>query len=64
MSKIESHISFIEKDWNEFKFHSNKSVEEILTHRAVKTTIEIGYDKDLFDNCDNTDEVFKDFFVC
>ena len=50
------------KDCNEFKLNYNKqSVEEILIQRAVKPTIQILYDKGLFDSYDNADEVLKDF---
>ena len=62
LSKINGHISYIEKDYNEFKLQYNKqSVEDILIQRAVKTTIQILYDKGLFDNFQNADEVLKDF---
>ena len=62
VSKINGHISYIEKDYNEFKLEYNKqSVEEVLIQRAVKTTIQILYDKGLFDNFQNADEVLKDF---
>ena len=37
------------------------SIEEVLVQRAVKTTIQILYDKELFDNYDNADEVLEDF---
>ena len=60
--KIDGHISKIEKDFNEFKKQYNKqSVEEILVQRAVKTTIQILYDKGLFDNYTNVDRVLEDF---
>ena len=60
--KINSHISKLEKDFNEFKLQYNKqSVEEILIQRAVKTTIQILYDKGLFDNFQNADKVLEDF---
>ena len=40
-SKIEAQMSYIEKDYNEFKLHNNKqSLEQILIERAVKTTIQ------------------------
>ena len=56
--KINGHISKLEKDFNEFKLQYNKqSVEEILIQRAVKTTIQILYDKGLFDNYANADKV-------
>ena len=51
LKKTNGHITYIEKDYNEFKKQYNKqSVEEILVQRAVKTTIQILYDKGLFDN--------------
>ena len=60
--KINGHLSKLEKDYNEFKKQYNKqSVEEILIKRAVKTTIQILYDKSLFDNFQNSEEVLKDF---
>ena len=60
--KIDGHISYIEKDYNEFKLQYNKqSVEDILVQRAVKTTIQILYDKGLFDNFQNADNVLEDF---
>ena len=47
--KIDGHLSNSEKYFNEFKLQYNKqSVEEILIQRAVKTTIQILYDKGLF----------------
>ena len=56
--KINGHLSKSEKDFNEFKKKYNKqSVEEILIQRAVKTTIQILYDKGLFDNYANSDKV-------
>ena len=60
--KIDSHLSKLEKDYNEFKLQYNKqSVEEILIQRAVKTTIQILYDKGLFDKFQNADKVLEDF---
>ena len=60
--KIDGHISKLEKDYNEFKLQYNKqSVEEILIQRAVKTTIQILYDKGLFDKFQNADKVLEDF---
>ena len=59
--KINSQISKLEKDYNEFKKQYNKqSVEEILIQRAVKTTIQMLYDKGLFDNFQNADKVLED----
>ena len=60
--KIDGHLSKLEKDFNEFKLQYNKqSVEEILVQRAVKTTIQILYDKGLFDNYANADKVLEEF---
>ena len=60
--KINGHLSKLEKDFNEFKLQYKKqSVEDILVQRAVKTTIQILYDKGLFDNYDNADKVLEDF---
>ena len=60
--KIDGHISYLEKDYNEFKIQYNKqNVEDILIQRAVKTTIQIFYDKGLFDNYANADKVLEDF---
>ena len=60
--KINGHLSKLEKDFNEFKLQYNKqSVEEFLIQRAVKTTIQILYDKGLFDNYANADKVLEDF---
>ena len=62
LKKIDGHISYIEKDYNEFKLEYNKqNIEDILIQRAVKTTIQILYDKGLFDNYANADKVLEDF---
>ena len=59
--KLDGHLSKLEKDYNEFKLQCNKqSVENILIQRAVKTTIQILYDKSLFDKFRKTDEVLND----
>ena len=59
--KINGHLSKLEKYFNEFKLQYNKqSVEDILIQRAVKTTIQILYDKGLFDNYANADKVLED----
>ena len=61
--KINGHLSKIAKDFNEFKLQYNKqNVEDILIQRAVKTTIQVLYDRGLFDNFQNAEEVLKDFF--
>ena len=60
--KIDGHLSKLEKDFNEFKLQYNKqNVEDILIQGAVKTTIQILYDKGLFDNYANADKVLEEF---
>ena len=60
--KINGHLSKLEKDYNEFKLQYNKqSVEEALIQRAVKTTLQILYDKGLFGSYGNADKVLEDF---
>ena len=60
--KTDGHLSKLEKDYNEFELQYNKqNVEDILVQRAVKTTIQILYDKGLFDNFGNADKVLEDF---
>ena len=62
LSKIEGHLSFLEKKYNEFKLQNNKqSVEELSIQRVVRTTIEILYDKGLFDIYANADKVLEEF---
>ena len=60
--KIDGHLSKLEKDFNEFKLQYNKqNIEEILFQRAVKKTIQILYDRGIFDNFQNAEEVLEDF---
>ena len=60
--KIDGHLSKLEKDYNEVKLQYNKqNVEDILFQRAVKATIQILYDKCLFDNYAKADKVLEDF---
>ena len=62
--KIDGHLSKLEKDYNEFKLQYNKqNVEDILVQRAVKTTIQILYDKGLFDKYANADKVSDFLFT-
>ena len=59
---MDGHISYIQKDHNEFKLQYNKqNVEDISIQRAVKTTIQILYDKGVFDNYAKADKVLEDF---
>ena len=47
-----------------FKLQYNKqSVGDILIQNAVKTTVRILYDKELFDNFQNADKVLEDFLL-
>ena len=60
--KIDGHLSKLEKDYNEFIIqYNNEKVEDNLIQRAVKTTIQILYDKGLFDTFQNADKVLEDF---
>ena len=60
--KIDEQLSKLEKDFNEFKLQYNKqNVEDILIQRAVKTTIQVLYDRGSFDNFQDAEEVLKDF---
>ena len=60
--KIDGYVSKLEKDYNEFIIQYNKqNIEDILIERAVKTTIQILYNRGLFDNFQNAEEVLKDF---
>ena len=62
LSKEDGHLSILEKNYDEFKLQYNKqSLEEIIIQRAVKTTIQILYDKALFDCFPNAEVVSKDF---
>ena len=62
MKKIDGDVSYIENDYKEFKLEYKKQlVEKLLIRRAVKTTIQILYDKGLFDNYTNADKVLEDF---
>ena len=62
LKKIDRRISYIEKDYNEFKLQYNKqNKEDILIQRALKTTIQVIHDKGLFDNYADADEVLEDF---
>ena len=63
MLKLDGYLSKLEKDYNEFKIqYIKQNVEDILIQRAVKTTIQILYDKGLFDKFQNADKVLEDFF--
>ena len=60
--KINGHLSKLEKGYTEFKLDYDKqNIEDILIQRAVKTTMQILYDKGLFDNYANADKLLEDF---
>ena len=60
--KINGHLTKLEKDYNEFILQYNKqAVLDVLIQRAVKTTIQILYDKGFFDKYQNADKVLEDF---
>ena len=62
--KIDGNLSKLEKDYNEFKLQYNKqNVEDILIQRVVKTTVQILYDKGLFDKFQNADKVLENFLI-
>ena len=62
LKKIDVHIAYIENDYNEFKLQYNQqSVKEALVQKAVKTTIQMLYDKGLFDDFQKADKVLNDF---
>ena len=64
LKKTDGHISYTEKDYNEFKLQYNKQpVEDILNQRAVKTTIQKLYDKGLIDSFQNADKVLDFLFT-
>ena len=61
-NKKNCHIFYIENDYNEYKLQNYKqSVEEVLVERAAETRTQILYDKGLYDNYANADEVLEDF---
>ena len=59
-SIIDGHLSLLEKHYNEFKLHNK---ENLLIERAVTTTMQIFYDKGLFDNYDKADQLLKDYLI-
>ena len=60
--KMSGHLSSLEKVYNELKLQYNKqSVEGMLVQESVKTTIQIIYDKGLFDDFAKSDKVLEDF---
>ena len=63
LSKMEGRLSFLGKDYIEFKLQYNKqSVEELSIQRNVKTTIQKLYNEGLFNGFPNADGALKHFF--
>ena len=60
--KIDGHISYIERDYNEIALQQT-SVEKALNRKPMKTTIQLLYDEGFFDSFSNADDVSKDFLV-
>ena len=62
MLKIEGHLSYKGKVYNEFKtLFDKQSVEEVLIQKVVEMTTQTLYDKGLFDKYGNKDEVLNYF---
>ena len=59
--EINGYLSLLEKIYNEYTLNYNKQPVEILVQRVVKTTVQILYDKGLFDAFANADKVLKNF---
>ena len=53
---------FYKKITANFNYNTTNKVEETLIQRAVQTTIQILYDKGLFDIFQNGNKVLKDLF--
>ena len=61
LKKIDGHISYMKKYYNEIKLQYNKqSVEDTLIQRAVKTTMQALYDNRLSDNYAIVDKILED----
>ena len=57
-------IPISEKGYNEFKLYYNKqSVDDVLVQRAVRTMIQILYDKGLFEDYANADKFLEGFLL-
>ena len=54
LSNLQGQISYIEKNYNEFKLHNKK---DLLIERAVRMIIQFLYDKGSIDNLANADQV-------
>ena len=62
LSNIEDHLSFLEKNYIEFKLKNDEqSVEEVPILRVLKTTMQMLHDNGLFGGFSNEKDVFVDF---
>ena len=61
LSKAEDHITYMEKEYTDYKLRDDKQSEDVLIERAVETTIRVLYDKGFFDKYDNADEALKNY---
>ena len=58
LSKIDSHLSLLDNGCKEYILQYNKhSVEEVVIQTAVKTTIQILYDKGILNDFPNADKI-------
>ena len=58
--KIDGHLLFLEKDYNEFKLQYDKQTRNFNSGSCGRTN-QILYDKGLFDSFPKADKVIKDF---
>ena len=64
-SGVFEHQSCKERTFNHFKKHSNEKQpeNEDLIEKAVETTLQLLYDKGLFDNYNNANEILKVYLL-
>ena len=62
LSKIDGHLSLVEKKYHEFILQNNKQpVDKFLIQRSEKVTVQKLFDRSLFDTFADADKVLKDF---
>ena len=57
-AEVKGDISYMENNFNEFKGYERYK-EEVLVEKAVKTAIQIAFDRGLFDEYDLVNEVLN-----
>ena len=62
LAEVKGHLLYIENDNKEWKARERYN-REVWIEKAVKTTLQTLYDKGLFDNYDNVDEVLKKYLT-